>query len=85
MKCTRFTVIVTVLAILVLIGGVRARSVHPSPTEAKAEEPHTATDPRISLNLEPAVQSILMQTMQEHLMALQAIVSALAQERRYPS
>jgi hypothetical protein len=80
MKRTRFTAITTVLMILVVMGSVMAQPAHPPPTGREAGEPSTVSDPRISLNLEPAMQEVLKQTMQEHLQSLQTIVSALAQE-----
>jgi hypothetical protein len=73
-------VITTVLMILIVMGSVMAQPGHLPSTDQKVEASPAASDSRISLNLEPAVQSILKQTMQEHLMALQAIVAALSRE-----
>lgn len=70
MKQTWYAV-VTPLIIMIVMGGA---------VGTEAEESPAASDPRISLHLEPAVQAILKQTMQEHLVALQAIVAALARE-----
>jgi hypothetical protein len=63
--------IAPVLTLFVVAGSVVAQPTHPPPA---------ASDPRISLNLKPAVQEVLKQTMQEHLRALQAVVAALARE-----
>jgi len=80
MPSTRLTVITTALTILVVVGSVLAQPPHPPPGGREAGESPAAPDPRISLNLKPAIQEVLKQTMQEHLQALQAIVAALAQE-----
>ena len=77
MTSARSTVTTTVLTILVVVGSVLAQ---PPPSGLEAGESPAAPDPRISLNLKPAMQEVLRQTMQEHLQALQAIVAALAQE-----
>jgi flagellar biosynthesis/type III secretory pathway protein FliH len=80
MTRARSTVIVSVLTFFVAVGSVLAQPTHPPPSGREAGEPPAVPDPRISLNLKPALQEVLKQTMQEHLQALQAIVAALAQE-----
>ncbi|MEW6325627.1 MAG: hypothetical protein AB1515_09610 [Nitrospirota bacterium] len=80
MVSTRFGVFIMGLTILAVGGNVVAQPALPPSTGREAGESRTAPDPRISLNLKPAMQEALKQTMQEHLQSLQAIVAALAQE-----
>lgn len=80
MPSIRLTVIASMLTFFVAVGSVLAQPTHPPPSGREAGATPAAPDPRISLNLKPAIQEALKQTMQEHLQALQAIVSALAQE-----
>jgi hypothetical protein len=80
MTSTRFAVITAVLMMSVVVESVVARPAHPPPTSQEAEKSSSAPDTRVSLNLTPAAQVVLEQTMREHLEALQAIVAALAQE-----
>jgi hypothetical protein len=70
---------VIVPAIAVVMGSVGAQSVQP-PLNGKAGDFVAAPDPPLSLDLEPAAQEILKQTMREHLQALHDIVAALAQQ-----
>jgi hypothetical protein len=80
MTSARLTVTATVLTMLVVVSRVVAQPTHPPPNGPEAGEVPAASDPRISLNLNPATQGVLKQTMQEHLQALQGIIAALAQE-----
>jgi len=80
MTRARSTVIASVLTFFVAVGSVLAQPTPPPPSGREVGASPAAPDPRISLNLKPALQAVLKQTMQEHLQALQAIVAALAQE-----
>jgi hypothetical protein len=78
----RYPQFVLIAAALTLMGAgiVAGQPAHSPAAGMKAAGSPTASDSRISLNLEPRVQELLKQTMREHLEAIQAIVAALAQE-----
>jgi uncharacterized protein (DUF305 family) len=81
MNRKRFILIAAIVMMtLIVMGGVMAQPAHTPPTVRESGESSAVSDHRIALNLEPAVQEILKQTMQEHLQSLQVIVSALSQE-----
>lgn len=82
MKMKLFWSIQSVLIGLLLLGGIMAIGVQAgqlNPTGKPEQMAEPIQDQRTALDLPPAVRSGLNQTMREHLEALQAIVSALAQ------
>jgi len=66
-----------------IIASTLAAGASPTATETAAPvspQPGTAAGPRARLNLKPDQKEALKATMQEHLAAIEAIVSALAQQ-----
>jgi len=79
MKRIEWLVMAIVPAVVVILGTARAQPGQPS-LSGRSGDFSAASDPRLSLDLEPAAQEILKQTMREHLQALHDIVAALAQQ-----
>jgi hypothetical protein len=79
MKRIEWLVMAIVPAVVVILGTARAQPEQRS-LSGRSGDFSAASDPRLSLDLEPAAQEILKQTMREHLQALHDIVAALAQQ-----
>ena len=80
MTCTRLTAMIAMLMMLAAAGSVMAQPAQPPMHGKETAQAPSPPDARVSLNLAPAMQEVLKQTMREHLEALQAIIAALAQE-----
>ena len=79
LKMLRLTL--SILIGLLLISGIVGKVAQAGQANTRGEQgmaPDSTQDPRIALDLPPAVRSSMNQTMREHLETLQAIVSALA-------
>ena len=80
MPYMRLTAMIAMLMMLAASGSVTAEPAYPPPHGKETAQAPAVPDTRVSLNLTPAMQEVLKQTMREHLEALRAIIAALAQE-----
>ena len=80
MSNTRLIMFVSSLIGIIVAGYAAAQPMHPGSGDTLATEPPVVSDQQISLNLTPSAKAILKHSMLEHLLALQEIIAALAQE-----